>query len=190
MMIVLKATWQWAGLGISSKVAHCCGFSSGTLSRTLPMKVDCQLVRISISQDFHKIFTKYQISNMALLSNIEYITISNIEYRIFHKYPTNGQISNKKSNIEYLQYLCLNQSLTRVSISRKSREEMSQFSSLKLEKWFFISLFPLDFQELKKINSQSLEDTQVGYISQKCTLDKNTSEKCTLKNTLPPQPCT
>ena len=45
---------------------------------------------------------------MALLSNIEYITISNIEYRIFHKYPTNGQISNKKSNIEYLQYLCLN----------------------------------------------------------------------------------
>ena len=107
-MIVLKATWQSAGLGISSKVAHCCGFSSGTLSRFLPMKVDCQLVRISISQDFHKIFTKYQISNMALLSNIEYITISNIEYRIFHKYPTNGQISNKKSNIEYLQYLCLN----------------------------------------------------------------------------------
>ena len=38
-----------------------------------------------------------------------------------------------------------------------------------------------------KINLQSLEDTQVGYISQKCTLDKNTSEKCILKNTLPPE---
>ena len=34
---------------------------------------------------------------------------------------------------------------------------------------------------LEKINSQSLEDTQVGYISQKYILDKNTSEKCTLK---------
>ena len=43
------------------------------------------------------------------------------------------------------------------------------------------------FPKLYKINSQSLEDTQVGYISQKCTLDKNTSEKCTLKNTLPPE---
>ena len=37
------------------------------------------------------------------------------------------------------------------------------------------------------INSQSLEDTQVGYILQKCTLDNNTSEKCTLENTLPPE---
>ena len=37
---------------------------------------------------------------------------------------------------------------------------------------------------LRIINSQSLEDTQVGYISEKYTLDKNTSEKCTLKNTL------
>ena len=34
------------------------------------------------------------------------------------------------------------------------------------------------------------EDTQVRYILQKYTLDKNTSEKCTLKNTLPLQPCT
>ena len=48
-------------------------------------------------------------------------------------------------------------------------------------------VFPRNEEE---INSQSLEDTQVGYISQKYTLDKNTSEKCTLKNTLPPQPCT
>ena len=30
-----------------------------------------------------------------------------------------------------------------------------------------------------KINSQSLEDTQVGYISQKYTLDKHTLEKFT-----------
>ena len=30
-----------------------------------------------------------------------------------------------------------------------------------------------------KINSQSLEDTQVGYISQKYTLDKYTLEKYT-----------
>ena len=31
----------------------------------------------------------------------------------------------------------------------------------------------------EKINWQSLEDTQVGYISQKCTLDKYTLEKYT-----------
>ena len=34
-----------------------------------------------------------------------------------------------------------------------------------------------------RINSQSLEDTQVGYISQKYTLDKHTLEKIYLKNT-------
>ena len=33
----------------------------------------------------------------------------------------------------------------------------------------------------EKINSQSLEDTQVGYISQKYTLDKYTLEKYTLE---------
>ena len=31
--------------------------------------------------------------------------------------------------------------------------------------------------KLKRINSQSLEDTQVGYISQKYTLDKHILEK-------------
>ena len=35
--------------------------------------------------------------------------------------------------------------------------------------------------KLKKINSQSLEDTQVGYILQKYTLDKYTLEKYTLE---------
>ena len=41
-------------------------------------------------------------------------------------------------------------------------------------------------QEVKidKINSQSLEDTQVRYISQKYTLDKYTLEKYTWKNKL------
>ena len=34
-------------------------------------------------------------------------------------------------------------------------------------------------QSLNRINSQSLEDTQVGYISQKYTLDKHTLEKYT-----------
>ena len=33
----------------------------------------------------------------------------------------------------------------------------------------------------EKINSQSLEDTQVGYISQKYTLDNYTLEKYTLE---------
>ena len=36
----------------------------------------------------------------------------------------------------------------------------------------------------QKINSQSLEDTQVGYISQKYTLDKYTLEKLTFGYTL------
>ena len=39
-------------------------------------------------------------------------------------------------------------------------------------------------QRVNKINSQSLEDTQVGYISQKYTLEKFTLEKYTLKNAL------
>ena len=36
-------------------------------------------------------------------------------------------------------------------------------------------------QVVSKINSQSLEDTQVGYISQKYTLDKYTLEEYTLE---------
>ena len=35
--------------------------------------------------------------------------------------------------------------------------------------------------KLYKLNSQSLEDTQVGYISQKYTLDKYTLEEYTLE---------
>ena len=37
----------------------------------------------------------------------------------------------------------------------------------------------LHFSILEEINLQSLEDTQVGYISQKYTLDKYTLEKYT-----------
>ena len=48
-------------------------------------------------------------------------------------------------------------------------------ASTKVKKW--IRKQVKSEEENKWINSQSLEDTQVGYISQKYTLDKYTLEK-------------
>ena len=45
-----------------------------------------------------------------------------------------------------------------------------------------ICIFVFSWKSEIRINSQSLEDTQVGYISQKYTLDKYTLEKYTLEN--------
>ena len=130
------------------------------------------------------------IINEYILINVKWIDSSEIlwKYRCFYLQPPH--VWHQKHALNWYK-MCFTTHhtvipLTKLSIlNRWQNYELSGLQTFNLNKYSWVDNFRCKQGTSAcmpvQINSQSLEDTQVGYISQKYTLDKYTLEKKTLE---------